>query len=125
VAIGSLSMFSIMGLLLYFNLYAQSPEGLGLTALEAGASLLPLSAALLFARPVSYLRCGAGRATQCHDVHHTSHMRWHYLAQQPFQSGPYGRSEVTRRSVPLTCYGASGVAKGFSSRMPAFCNMLS
>jgi MFS family permease len=47
VAIGSLSMFSIMGLLLYFNLYAQSRDGLGLTALEAGASLLPLSAALL------------------------------------------------------------------------------
>ena len=47
VAIGSLSMFSIMSLLLYFNLYAQSREGLGLTALEAGALLLPLSAALL------------------------------------------------------------------------------
>jgi MFS family permease len=47
VAIGSLSMFSIMSLLLYFNLYAQSREGLGLTALEAGASLLPLSVALL------------------------------------------------------------------------------
>ena len=47
VAIGSLSMFSIMSLLLYFNLYAQSGEGLGLTALEAGAALLPLSAALL------------------------------------------------------------------------------
>ncbi len=47
VAIGSLSMFSIMSLLLYFNLFAQSREGLGLTALEAGASLLPLSAALL------------------------------------------------------------------------------
>jgi MFS family permease len=47
VAIGSLSMFSIMSLLLYFNLYAQSREGLGLTALEAGATLLPLSAALL------------------------------------------------------------------------------
>jgi hypothetical protein len=47
VAIGSLSMFSIMSLLLFFNLYAQSREGLGLTALEAGASLLPLSAALL------------------------------------------------------------------------------
>jgi predicted MFS family arabinose efflux permease len=47
VAIGSLSMFSIMSLLLYFNLYAQSREGLGLTALEAGASLLPLSMALL------------------------------------------------------------------------------
>jgi MFS family permease len=47
VVIGSLAMFSIMSLLLYFNLYAQSREGLGLTALEAGASLLPLSAALL------------------------------------------------------------------------------
>jgi hypothetical protein len=40
-------MFSIMSLLLYFNLYAQSREGLSLTALEAGASLLPLSVALL------------------------------------------------------------------------------
>ena len=47
LAIGSLAMFSIMSLLLYFNLYAQSPEGLGLTALEAGASLLPLSVSLL------------------------------------------------------------------------------
>ncbi len=47
VAIGSLSMFSIMGLLLYFNLYAQSRDGLHLTALHAGAALLPLSAALL------------------------------------------------------------------------------
>jgi MFS family permease len=47
VAIGSLSMFSIMSLLLYFNLSAQSRQGLGLTALEAGASLLPLSASLL------------------------------------------------------------------------------
>jgi hypothetical protein len=45
--IGSLSMFSMMSLLLYFNLYAQSPEGLALTALEAGASILPLSATLL------------------------------------------------------------------------------
>ena len=47
LAIGSLSMFSIMTLLLYFNLYAQSRQGLGLTPLEAGAALLPLSAALL------------------------------------------------------------------------------
>ena len=47
VAIGSLAMFSIMSLLFYFNLYAQSREGLGFTALQAGASLLPLSAALL------------------------------------------------------------------------------
>ena len=47
VAIGSLSMFSIMSLLLYFNIDAQSRDGLGLTALEAGALLLPLSVALL------------------------------------------------------------------------------
>src|SRR5262249_14395456 len=47
IAIGALAMFSIMSLLLYFNLYAQSPTGLRLTALEAGAMLLPLSAALL------------------------------------------------------------------------------
>jgi MFS family permease len=47
VTVGSLSMFSIVTLLLYFNLYAQSREGLSLTALEAGAALLPLSAALL------------------------------------------------------------------------------
>jgi MFS family permease len=47
VAIGSLSMFSIMSLLFYFNLYAQNPEGLALTPLEAGLSLLPLGAALL------------------------------------------------------------------------------
>ena len=46
-AIGSLAMFSIMGLLLYFNLYAQSRSGLGLSALQAGAALLPLSAAQL------------------------------------------------------------------------------
>jgi MFS family permease len=47
LSIGSLSMFSIISLLLYFNLYAQSPGGLGFTALAAGAWLLPLSAALL------------------------------------------------------------------------------
>jgi MFS family permease len=47
LAIGSVSMFSIMSLLLYFNLYAQSGDGLGLTALQAGAVLLPLSATLL------------------------------------------------------------------------------
>src|SRR5215475_2613645 len=32
--IASLSMMSIMSLLLYYNLYAQSQEGLGLTPLE-------------------------------------------------------------------------------------------
>jgi MFS family permease len=43
----SLSMMSILSLLLYYNLYAQSAEGLGLTPLEAGVSLLPLCVALL------------------------------------------------------------------------------
>jgi MFS family permease len=47
VATGSLSLFSTMSLLLYFNLYAQSKAGLGLSAIEAGVFLLPLSAALL------------------------------------------------------------------------------
>ncbi len=47
VSLGSLSMFGIMSLLLYFNLYAQSAAGLGLTALESGAALLPLSVTLL------------------------------------------------------------------------------
>ena len=46
-AIGALAMLCIMSLLLYFNLYAQSREGLDLTALEAGALLLPLGLALL------------------------------------------------------------------------------
>jgi hypothetical protein len=47
VATGSLSMFNIMSLLLYFNLFAQSRIGLGYTPLGAGAALLPLSATLL------------------------------------------------------------------------------
>jgi DHA2 family multidrug resistance protein-like MFS transporter len=47
VGIGSLSMFSVMSLLLYFNLFAQSRDGLGLSALGAGVTLLPLSVALL------------------------------------------------------------------------------
>jgi MFS family permease len=47
VGIGSVSMFCIMALLPYFNLFAQSPEGLRDTPLEAGTALLPLSAALL------------------------------------------------------------------------------
>ena len=47
VAIGSLAMGCILSLLLFYNLYAQSRTGLGLTPLAAGASLLPLSATLL------------------------------------------------------------------------------
>ncbi|MCB4767268.1 MFS transporter [Ancylobacter sp. Lp-2] len=46
-AIAALAMFCIMSLLLYFNLYAQSRDGLGLTSSEAGALLLPLGASLL------------------------------------------------------------------------------
>jgi MFS family permease len=46
-----LVMFDIMTLLLYFNLFAQSADGLGLSAVAAGLSLLPLSIALFaFAR---------------------------------------------------------------------------
>jgi MFS family permease len=65
VAIGSLAMFSILSLLLYFNLYAQSAAGLDLTALEAGAALLPLSAALLalaLAAPALVKRIGLRNA---------------------------------------------------------------
>ncbi|MFZ1885131.1 MAG: MFS transporter [Rhodoplanes sp.] len=47
VAIGSLSLFSTMGLLLYFNLYAQRRDGLDVNAVEAGLLLVPLSVALL------------------------------------------------------------------------------
>jgi len=46
-----LVMFDIMTLLLYFNLFAQSADGLGMSAVAAGLSLLPLSIALFaFAR---------------------------------------------------------------------------
>ena len=47
VSLGAISMFGIMSLLLYFNLYAQDKVGLGLTALQSGAAILPLSATLL------------------------------------------------------------------------------
>jgi hypothetical protein len=47
VAIGSLSLFSTMSLLLYFNLFAQREDGLGVNAIQAGLLLVPLSAALL------------------------------------------------------------------------------
>src|SRR5829696_3230751 len=67
VTIGSLSMFSMMTLLLYFNLYAQSREGLGLTPLQAGALLLPLGATLLALALSASARSRKGRATQCDD----------------------------------------------------------
>jgi MFS family permease len=51
VLIAALLMFDIMALLLYYNLFAQSPHGLGLSPIAAGLSLVPLSAALFgFAR---------------------------------------------------------------------------
>jgi MFS family permease len=47
LAIGSIAMFDILALLLYFNLAAQDQTGLNFSAVEAGLSLLPLSAGLL------------------------------------------------------------------------------
>jgi DHA2 family multidrug resistance protein-like MFS transporter len=44
-------MFDILVLLLYFNIYAQATDGLGLSAVATGLSLVPLSVALFaFAR---------------------------------------------------------------------------
>src|SRR5215813_3094820 len=65
VAIGSLAMFSIMSLLLYFNLYAQSRDGLGFTALQAGAAAAERGIA--GTRPVGVRAGGADRAAQRHD----------------------------------------------------------
>ena len=61
VAIGSLAMFCIMSLLLYFNLYAQSREGLGLTALEAGACAAAAERGIACARAVGFSRGGTRR----------------------------------------------------------------
>jgi MFS family permease len=56
-----LSMFNIMTLLLYYNLYAQSPEGLDYSPISAGLSLLPLSLALIgFARAAPRLAPAIG-----------------------------------------------------------------
>ncbi|GEP07303.1 MFS transporter [Methylobacterium oxalidis] len=44
--IGAIAMFGILSTLLYFNLDAQSPSGLGLTPVGAGLILLPLSVGL-------------------------------------------------------------------------------
>jgi MFS family permease len=65
VAVGSVSMFCIMALLLYFNLFAQSPDGLRDTPLDAGATLLPLGASLLavaMTAPTIAARIGLRRA---------------------------------------------------------------
>jgi MFS family permease len=59
-----LVMFDIMTLLLYFNLFAQSVGGLGMSAVAAGLSLLPLSIALfVFARaaPAIGMKIGVRR----------------------------------------------------------------
>ena len=59
-----LVMFDIMTLLLYYNLIAQTADGLGMSAVAAGLSLLPLSVALFaFARaaPLIATRIGVRR----------------------------------------------------------------
>jgi len=56
-----LVMFDIMTLLLYYNLFAQSASGLGLSAISAGLSLLPLSVALfVFARAAPGIAASLG-----------------------------------------------------------------
>jgi MFS family permease len=56
-----LLMFDIMAVLLYYNLFAQAPEGLGMTAVAAGLSLVPLSVALFgFARTAPRLGAALG-----------------------------------------------------------------
>jgi MFS family permease len=56
-----LLMFDIMAFLLYYNLFAQAPDGLGLTAVAGGLSLMPLSVALFgFARAAPWLAAAAG-----------------------------------------------------------------
>ena len=56
-----LLMLDIMTLLLYYNLFAQAPSGLGMTAIAAGLSLVPLSAALFgFARAAPRLGAAVG-----------------------------------------------------------------
>src|SRR5205814_9662745 len=56
-----LLMFDIMTLLLYYNLFAQAPDGLGMTPVAAGLSLVPLSVALFgFARVAPQLGAAVG-----------------------------------------------------------------
>src|SRR5262249_17984673 len=65
LALGAIAMGSILSLLLYYNLDAQNPAGLGLTPIGAGLSLLPMSGGLLafaFAAPGLVRRFGARRA---------------------------------------------------------------
>ena len=61
VALGSIAMSCILAFLLFYNLHAQAPTGLSLTAVGAGVSLLPLSGGLLifaFAAPNLIRRFG-------------------------------------------------------------------
>jgi hypothetical protein len=56
-----LLMLDIMALLLYYNLFAQAPDGLGRTPVVAGLSLMPLSVALFgFARAAPGLAVATG-----------------------------------------------------------------
>jgi predicted MFS family arabinose efflux permease len=56
-----LLMFDIMNVLLYYNLFAQAANGLALTPVVAGLSLMPLSAALFgFARAAPRLAAAIG-----------------------------------------------------------------
>jgi predicted MFS family arabinose efflux permease len=51
-----LFMFDIMNILLYYNLFAQAPDGLAMTPIAAGVSLMPLSLAFFgFARAAPWL----------------------------------------------------------------------
>jgi MFS family permease len=60
-ALAFLLMSDIMAVLLYYNLFAQSPEGLGRTPIAAGLSLMPMSAALFgFARAAPWLAAKMG-----------------------------------------------------------------
>lgn len=63
--VGSIAMSSILCLLLYYNLYAQSSTGLALSPVRAGLSLLPMSGGLLgaaFSAPRQIDRWGPRRA---------------------------------------------------------------
>jgi MFS family permease len=65
VGAGSIAMSSILALLLFYNLDAQSAAGLGLSPVGAGLSLLPLSCGLLivaFSAPLLVGRFGPRRA---------------------------------------------------------------
>jgi MFS family permease len=56
-----LLMSDILAILLYYNLFAQSPDGLGRTSIAAGFSLMPLSAALFgFAQMAPWLATAVG-----------------------------------------------------------------